>query len=459
MKSQIWLTLCVLIFLTCKPANALAPGRPIPPPIVISGYGNVVYENIQHPNGEIFDQVLLTGKYVVVQATKPTDYFDSSIVRVLYIDENGDIVIVEMGGEGTLRIELDPDTYSGPAYPVKYRNSARYVKGRATIIVDNATVNTFIRIFTINSYLLGGSHVYLEDVIYDGMADIASLHVYGSGFNELILENVRFSDDDGPTGVLAYDVNVLRKVIIHDIDARGSAVPHLVIGRDSALTEDNGAIVIAGGDLVQSNGSNIKVQVGSRLAGDSSSIVSQASSTVISTEPGGMLVLPAKVITAVFEEDYEKPFVNELYYVVNNSQASLDGKSYEYTFDDSPELRFFIGFNGDIGGDVTISERFSFYGITIYATRTGSFGFGLNPVNLKKGYIDIVGDFMTVSAGLINISGNIEEVAEKYGFTLPLDASIEITLPPDSSSFGTFTTETTLTDGQIVSGSGTFRRL
>ena len=179
-------------------ADALAPRRPIPPPVVLSGYGDVVAGNVGHPNGEFFDIVHLTGKYVVVQATKPTNYFDSSYVRVAYIDENDDIVYVEMGGEGELKVELDPDTYSGPASPVKYRKSDRFVKGRATIIVDNATVNTSIRVFTINSYNPYFTHQYLEDVIYDGVADIASLHIYEVGFNELILENVRFSDDDGP---------------------------------------------------------------------------------------------------------------------------------------------------------------------------------------------------------------------------------------------------------------------
>ena len=77
--------------------------------VVLEGEGDVVGENIQHPNGNVFDQVLLTGKSVKLQA-KP-----GQITRVSFLDENGDIVQAEFSGTGVFTITLDPETFQPAA--------------------------------------------------------------------------------------------------------------------------------------------------------------------------------------------------------------------------------------------------------------------------------------------------------------------------------------------------------
>ncbi len=415
--------------------------------VVLTGYGKL-HENIQHPEGHVFDQVVLTGAYVVVRP-KP-----NTRVRVSYIDENDDIVNVEMWGEGKLRVAIDPDTYSGPAPPVKYNQNVRYVKGRASLILDGAQVDTYLQVYTVGPINTINQALFIVNKkrqSYNGIADIASLHVYGTDMASLLLSNARFSDDEGPTGILAYNVNVRKVVIVHDIDAKGLATPHLVIGRNSPLIDNNGAVVVAGGDLVQQNGEPIRIEVGSGIT----------SRTIVSLEgiTSSGKSLSAKTIKASFKQDYDKPFVDPIYMPVNNSDVSLDGKTYEYTFDNDPGLRMIIEFNGHTSGDFIISELFSLYRFEVRYTRTGVFGFGLHPVQRKKGFIDINGGFMNFSAGFVSIAGSIDEVADKYGFALPKEASIKITLPPESSSFGTFEATTVLTDGDTERGSGTFRRV
>ena len=57
--------------------------------IVLTGMGVVAGENIQHPNGNIFDQVLFTGQSVKLRAK------EGQITRVSFLDQNEDIVQVE----------------------------------------------------------------------------------------------------------------------------------------------------------------------------------------------------------------------------------------------------------------------------------------------------------------------------------------------------------------------------
>ena len=71
--------------------------------LVIDGSGRIAGENIQHPNGNVFDQVLLTGPSIKLKA-KP-----GQITRVSFMDENEDIVQVEFSGAGTFTVTLDPE--------------------------------------------------------------------------------------------------------------------------------------------------------------------------------------------------------------------------------------------------------------------------------------------------------------------------------------------------------------
>ena len=80
-------------------------------PLVLDGSGDIAGENIQHPNGNIFDQILLTGESIQLQA-RP-----NQITRVSFMDETEDIVQVEFSGAGTFTVTLDPTTFLPPAIP------------------------------------------------------------------------------------------------------------------------------------------------------------------------------------------------------------------------------------------------------------------------------------------------------------------------------------------------------
>ena len=213
------------------------------PSLVVEGSGDIAGENIVHPNGNIFNQVLLTGQSVTISAE------DSEITRVSFLDENDDIVQVEFSGSGELTITLDPATYVGPSLPIKYNQNIAYVKGRASIEIEGASDDSFLSIFTVGSINAVNQSLFPSGVFYDGMADVALLEITGSGFGSILGANARFSNTHGSTGILAGDVAVRNRVIIGDIDARGTASPFLVLDRDSTLGNDQGAVLIAGGDL------------------------------------------------------------------------------------------------------------------------------------------------------------------------------------------------------------------
>ena len=97
-----------LIFLI---ASVLSPILLFAQPLVLDGTGDIVGENIQHPSGNVFDQILLTGETIRLQA-KP-----NQITRVSFMDETEDIVQVEFSGAGSFTVTLDPATFLPAAIP------------------------------------------------------------------------------------------------------------------------------------------------------------------------------------------------------------------------------------------------------------------------------------------------------------------------------------------------------
>ncbi len=101
--------------------------------LILDGSGYVAGENIQHPSGNTFDQVLLTGRSIKLKA-KP-----GRVTRVSFMDINGDIVQVEYSGAGTFTVTLDSTTFKPPAYPSRYNQSIRYVTGKPSIVIEEQT--------------------------------------------------------------------------------------------------------------------------------------------------------------------------------------------------------------------------------------------------------------------------------------------------------------------------------
>ncbi len=224
-------------------------------PLVLDGSGNIAGENIQHPNGNIFDQVLLTGESIQLQA-KP-----NQITRVSFMDEDEDIVQVEFSGSGSFTVTMDPETFLPSAIPPRYNQAVEYVTGKPSIVIDGADANTFFSIFTVGSINAANQALFPEGQVYDAEADVTLVEVINStGIGGMQLSNTTFSGSTGKVGVDAHGVPIAVRLTVGDIDASENAVPHLFFGTGSfTQATGNSGLRITGGDLAQTNGVSIVV--------------------------------------------------------------------------------------------------------------------------------------------------------------------------------------------------------
>ncbi len=238
------------------PQNASSNGGGVDPDaLIISGTGDIAGEDIMHPNGNIFDQVLLTGQSIQLRA-KP-----GQITRVSFMDEDEDIVQVEFSGVGTFTVTLDPATFLPPAIPPRYNQAVEYVTGKPSVVIDGADANTFFSIFTVGRINAFNQALFPEGQVYDAQADVTLVEVINStGMGGMQLSNTVFSGSTGKVGVDARGVPIAVRLTLGDIDTSGDAVPHLLFGEGSfTVPAGNPGLRITGGDLVQSNGASIVV--------------------------------------------------------------------------------------------------------------------------------------------------------------------------------------------------------
>lgn len=237
----------------------------------IAGSGTQVLFDVIHPNGNVYDQVLLTGPAVTLTADP------GQVTRVSFIDLSDDIVQIEFSGAGTLTITLDDAT--GPAAPVNYNQAVGYMKGHATLTLSGADETTNVSAFTVGIGTAVNQTLFKPDVNYDGVADLALLNITSTNgrFGGIRMANTEFFATRGLTGVNAPGVSVATVTNIHNIDAHDDATPVLLTGAIGA-----GRIGITGGNMKQDN--NRAIQVGDApaihmLAGETSHRVSQPAQT------------------------------------------------------------------------------------------------------------------------------------------------------------------------------------
>ena len=224
--------------------------------VILEGEGDVVGENIQHPNGNVFDQILLTGESIKVQA-KP-----GQITRVSFLDENEDIVQAEFSGTGDFTITLDQETFQAAALPARYNQDVKYVTGKPSIVVDGADASTYVSLFTVGRLNAVNENLFPEGQEYDAKADVKLVEVTNcSEIGGILMGNAEFSGKSGKVGVDARNVKVKQRVTFGDIDASDDAVPYLLFD-EGAFDDEEGegpGPMVAGGDLVQTNGAPIVV--------------------------------------------------------------------------------------------------------------------------------------------------------------------------------------------------------
>jgi hypothetical protein len=212
----------------------------------VGGAAEEIAQNIEHPNGNIYDQVLLNGPSAVVTADP------GQVTRVSFIDLNDDIVQVQLSGAGTLVLSLAGS--SGPALPVKYNQDSLYMKGHATITVTGANATTYLSVFSVGPLTAVNQTLFKPEVAYDGVADIALISISSptGAFGGLLTANTGFFGTSGSTGVHAPNVIFAGPIYVSDITASDTASPVFKIGAGSDVQ-------ITGGDLLQTNDRAVEV--------------------------------------------------------------------------------------------------------------------------------------------------------------------------------------------------------
>jgi hypothetical protein len=212
----------------------------------VVGSASQVGEGILHPNGNVYDQVLLEGNGATVTAEP------SRITRISFVDLNGDIVQVELSGAGTLSLVMDDASTPAPAANYE-QPSVDYVRGHAGVVITGANETTNVTIFTVGRNTALNQSLFKDEVEYDAVADIAFLAIQSSNgkFGGIRTGNVNYFATQGFTGIYAPGVEVTGPMNIGDVTAYDSATPVLVVGEATNAR-------IAGGNLEQPNGQPIQ---------------------------------------------------------------------------------------------------------------------------------------------------------------------------------------------------------
>jgi hypothetical protein len=243
---------------------------------LVTGGGQIAAQNVQHPNGNFYDQVLVTGSAEAVATQGRT-------VRTSFIDLNDDIVQVEFAGAGTLSVVLDSAT--GPAAPVNYNQAQTYMKGHAGLVITGANETTNISVFTVgratafdptghynillpasatNNPAANGSSLFVghDTTQYDGVADLAFIAISSTNgqFGGIRMADASFWNTKGYTGIYAPGVHFNGPVNFSDLNAKAAGVTPVLI-----IAGADGGVRVTGGDLSQDNGATVQVSGVSQL--------------------------------------------------------------------------------------------------------------------------------------------------------------------------------------------------
>jgi hypothetical protein len=220
---------------------------------ILPSAGSEVGTDIVHPNGNVYDQILLKQKSISVSANP------GQVLRTSYIDLNNDIVQVEFAGAGNLTLNLENS--SGPAAPLKYNQpGVLYMKGHANIVITGADETTNVSVFSVGRANAVNQALFTEGVDYDGVADIASIAIMSRNgkFGGVRTANVAYFNTRGVAGIYAPGVSFTGPVLVGDIDASDTAAPMLVLGNAPDVR-------ITGGSAEQTNHRAVQVSGISQL--------------------------------------------------------------------------------------------------------------------------------------------------------------------------------------------------
>lgn len=230
-----------------EPATSLAAVVAMSSTEKVIGGGEEVGADIRHPNGNIYDQVLLTGAAATITADP------RQVTRVSFVDLTQDIVQVEFSGAGSLTVVLAEA--AGPDLPASYNQAVRYMKGHATLVVANADATTNVAAFSVGKATAANQALFKDGVAYDGVADLAAVAILSptEKAGGVFLGNAHLFAAGGCTGIYAAGVAMTGPVRVGDMSAFDQAAPLLAFG---SLTE----LSVHGGALEQDNQRPVPVE-------------------------------------------------------------------------------------------------------------------------------------------------------------------------------------------------------
>jgi len=285
-----------------------------------------------------YDQVVLTGSSIAVKADA------GQVVRVDWLDADGDIVRAEFSGTGTMAINL-AGASAAPVAAAKYTTTNTYMQGTATVTISGSDATSNVQLYSIGK---GTAFNGVNNAIFGGGATLGGNHnmnmaalviladntTVGNNFNDIRAANVIFGATAGVIGIAADNIDVKGIINIGDIVADGTASPVLKLGAFTDTTK----VTVAGGALkattaainqtvtsanvvsltvqnnVDSNGTAVATQVVTAPTGVAASKITYSSGL------GTVTIDGSTATTTSLDALYSTSFLQDV--VINNGLAS-----------------------------------------------------------------------------------------------------------------------------------------
>ncbi|HVU25651.1 MAG TPA: acetylxylan esterase [Opitutus sp.] len=214
----------------------------------VIGDATEIAADIHHPNGNIYDQVLLQGAATTVTADP------GQVVRTSFLDLNDNIVQVEFAGAGALTITLDDTSAAAP--PLNYNQpDVSYAKGHAHLVITGANETTNVSVFAVGRITAINQGLFTNHPAAHTGATIASIAILSANgkFGGVRTANAFYTGNAGLVGLYAPGVEFVGPVYLGEIRADGAATPTLTLGAADTTT------AITGGTLQQANNRPVQV--------------------------------------------------------------------------------------------------------------------------------------------------------------------------------------------------------
>lgn len=375
-------------------------------------------------SGKVYDQVLMKTSTISVAADP------GQIVRIDFLDVDGDVIRAEFSGAGTLNVSLA--NFVDAATAAKYNiPNVKYVQGLASFTitgsdgtsnfstyslgVDNVFTKALNPIFS-DPTKQGGNHnsnVARLVIVGDPANPVSGL---GSNFGSILAGNAIFADSSGVIGIFAKDTSFKTgsTIVIGDIVPSGTATPTIQLGAFSdvkTVTIAGGSLPGGGNNYIFSNVTRMTSGPGTDSAGTKldTKTLANSNGTVTYTSGVGTLTIDAATATQATFDAYKGSYLTDVT-VTGSLNAGMVFRALQFGT---------LTITGNLAGVVTTDVNNN------NASDGSEQGIGNITINgniLEGGYIESATSIGNVTVGgttthaaispLITVSGNPLPVAD-----------------------------------------------